>query len=285
VHIRRILDEIRLIFRMSYYLLKISLRYPVQFVADFIEISLWIAAFTIAAFLFSSPSSSTSGISPTQFALWGFIIFIVISDVIWSMSTGLRYEQIVGVLEQNFLAPIKEYYYPLARLFRLFIRDLPLFFFIPFVFWLAVGEVVMKNILLAFYILIISTIGSIGFGFFYAGVILKSKRASIISNMLQFFIMIFGATFYPFSSLPKNILIISMIIPFSYYIDAFRITILGIEPELIKVSLNLGMVKITSYQLEIIIIHIITIIFLVIGMKFFESHLKQAKKEGTLHTF
>ncbi len=283
-HIKKFFDEMYLIARMSYYLLKISIRYPIAFVADFVEISMWVAAFAIAAQLFASPT--TKGGSIIQYTLWGFVIFIVISDVLWTMSTGLRYEQLVGVLEQNFLAPIKEYYYPLARLFRIFIRDLPVLASVPIIFKILGGvEISITNVLLGGYLFVIILIGCIGFGFFYAGIILKSKRAAIITNMIQFTLMIFGAVFYPFKTLPKNILVISKLIPFSYYIDIFRTTLMGLKPELIQSNISLGAIELTPFTLEFLLVHIISLIFLILGSKLFRRFIIEAKREGTLHTF
>lgn len=285
MHIREKINDIKLIFRMSKYLLKISLRYPVNFVADFIELALWVAIFTTAVLLFSSPDGKMQGVSPALFTLWGFIMFIFISDVIWAIGGGLRYDQMTGILEQNFLAPISEYYYPLARLFRVYIRDLPLFFFVPIVFWIFTGEFIAKNILLSLYIVGISIFCFIGFGYLYAAMVLRMKRSALVSNILQFILMIFGAVFYPFSALPDNMLLISKVIPFSYYIDAFRACILGIQPELIEISLGVGGMTLSPFLIELIIIHIVAFIFLALGLSVYRRSVIKAKMEGTLHTY
>ena len=283
--IKEKIDDIRLILRMSRYLLKISLRYPINFIADFIELALWVAIFTTAVLLFSSPDRKIQGVSPALFTVWGFVMFILISDVIWSIGGGLRYDQITGILEQNFLAPISEYYYPLARLFRIYIRDFPLLLFIPLVFWFFTGEFVAKNILLSLYILVISILGFVGFGYIYAGMVIHMKRSALISNVVQFILMIFGAVFYPFSALPENILVISRVIPFSYYIDAFRTTIIGISPELIKNPIELGGIILQPFIVEMMIIHVFSIILLALGIWFYKRNLMKAKLEGTLHAY
>ncbi len=283
--IERKIGDFKLVFRMSKYLLKISLRYPINFVTDFIELALWVAIFTTAMLLFSSPDGTVHGVSPVLFTLWGFIMFILISDVIWAIGGGLRYDQITGILEQNFLAPISEYYYPLARLFRIYVRDLPVLMFIPVAFWFFTGEFIARNILLSSYIIAISIIGFIGFGYIYAGMVIHMKRSGLISNLVQFVLMIFGAVFYPFSALPENILVISKIIPFSYYIDAFRASIIGIEPELITKPLELGGITLQPLLVELIIIHVFSAIFFLVGILVYKKSVIKAKKEGTLHTY
>ena len=178
-----------------------------------------------------------------------------------------------------------EYYYPLARLFRIYVRDLPVLMFIPVAFWFFTGEFIARNILLSSYIIAISIIGFIGFGYIYAGMVIHMKRSGLISNLVQFVLMIFGAVFYPFSALPENILVISKIIPFSYYIDAFRASIIGIEPELITKPLELGGITLQPLLVELIIIHVFSAIFFLVGILVYKKSVIKAKKEGTLHTY
>jgi len=271
--------------KMSKYLLKISLRYPLNFIADFFELALWVAIFTTAMLLFSSPETTFNGVSPASFALWGFVIYVFISDVLWSIGGGLRYDQITGILEQNFLAPINEYIYPLARLFRIYVRDIPLILFIPIAFWLFTGEFIAKNIFLSIYILIISVLGFIGFGYIYAAAIIHMKRSAIVTNIIQFLLMVFGAIFYPFSALPSQTIIISKLLPFSYYIDLFRATIIGITPELISGEVELMGFLMSPLAAELLITHVMTIILLIVGLKTYKYSIKVAKRNGTLHSF
>ncbi len=283
--IKEIIEDTVTLLKMSKYLLKISLRYPLNFIADFIELSLWVAIFTTAMLLFSSPETTFSGASPALFALWGFVIYVFISDVLWSIGGGLRYDQVTGILEQNFLSPVSEYIYPLARLFRIYVRDIPLILFIPVAFWFFTGEFIARNILLSIYILIISIIGFIGFGYVYAAAIIHMKRSAMVTNIVQFLLMVFGAVFYPFSALPSQTLVISKVILFSYYIDIFRASIIGINPELIERGIYLLGFKLSPFDLELVIVHLLTIIMLVIGLKTYKYSIKLAKKKGTLHTF
>jgi len=286
VGIREIIDEFKTLLRMEKYLIRISLRYPLNMIAGFIELFLWVLIFFFAMLLFQSPDTVGPGGAPVAaFTAWGFFIYIIINDVMWSMSGGLRYDQVTGVLEQNFLSPISEYTYPIARLFRVFIIDVPFLVFLIVAFHVITGAVVINNPILALYILAISVIGFIGFGFLYAGLILHMKKAAIATNIIQFIMMIFCAVFFPFSALPSNILLISKLIPFSYYVDAFRTTIIGVNPELLTEYTNFLGIELSPIMQELIIIHMITIIFLIIGIKTFKKYITKAKKEGTLHSY
>lgn len=278
-------SSILTLIRMSKYLLRISLRYPLNFVAGFLELTLWIIMFTIGMLLFSSPERIFEGASPALFTLWGFVIFIFINDVIWSIGGGLRYDQVTGILEQNFLAPINEYIYPLARLFRAYIEDIPLILLIPIVFWLLTGDFIARNIIASIYVLLISILGFIGFGYIYAAATIHMKRSALVSNIFQFILMVFGAIFYPFSSLPDQIIIISKLIPFSYYIDSFRAMIIGITPELIRSEVKLMGLSLSPVAAELLIIHAITIILLITGLKTYKYSIEIAKKKGTLHLY
>ena len=282
---RKVLSNIKLLAKMSYYLLKISLRYPINFVADFAELALWIMVFYLPILLFLPKSGDFAGVSPALFTLWGFFIYLFISDTIWTIAGGLRYDQITGILEQNFLTPINEFLYPLARLIRIFIRDFPIMLTFPIIFWVVTGEFLAKNIPLALYILAISIIGLIGFGYLYAGFVISMKRSAMSANVIQFIVMIFSAVFYPFRSLPESMLVISKLLPFSYYIDLFRTTMIGIEPELIEKEIIIGNIILTPFWTELIIIHVLSIIFLVIGLLTYKVMVMRAKKLGTLHMY
>lgn len=283
--IRRIINEAKLVIGMSRYLLKISLRYPLNFISDFIELALWVGIFATAMILFSSSNISSSGPSPAMYALWGFVIYVFISDVLWSIGGGLRYDQVTGILEQNFLAPIREYSYPLARLFRIYVRDIPLILFIPIAFWAFTGEFIVRNIVLSIYILVVSIIGFIGFGYVYAAAVIHMKRSAVLTNIIQFLLMIFGAIFYPFSALPQPALIISRLIPFSYYIDIFRASIMNVQPELIGTPIKLYGFILEPFHIELLITHSVTLIMLIIGLKLYSKSIEIAKKNGTLHAF
>jgi len=285
VVIRDAMKNIRLLGRMSLYLLRISLRYPVNFVADFIELSFWILVFYFPVILFLPQQAMEGSASPVLYTLWGFFIFMLISDTIWSIAGGLRYDQMTGILEQNFLAPINEFIYPLARLFRIFIRDIPILIAFPIIFWAITGFFLIKNLALAMYILAVSLMGFIGFGYLYAGLVLTMKRSAMSANVIQFLIMIFSAVFYPFKALPEPMLTISKLLPFSYYIDLFRTTIIGTQPELITEPMNILGITLSPFIAELILIHIFTAIFLAIGAITYEKMLIKAKREGTLHTY
>ena len=275
-------NEISALITMTKTLLKISMRYPLDFTAGFISLLFWILMFFTAALVFASPENSATSSFYINSITWGMIIFFFINDLVWTMGVGIRYAQITGILEQTFLTPNKEHIYPLSRALRSLLLTIPFSIWALLLMELLTGAVRIVNPLLGIYILIISAIMFIGFGFLYAGLIINIKKAHTITGFFQFIIMIFCAVFFPFKALPEQLLIISKLIPFSYSVDLFRTVISGYQPELFPEKITIGMYSITSFQLEFLIIHIFTVVFLITGFKYYKYTIEKAKREGSL---
>ncbi|MGQ4833952.1 MAG: ABC transporter permease [Candidatus Asgardarchaeia archaeon] len=265
---------------------KIIMRYPLDFTLGFVQLIFWMLIFIFAALPFSSGGFESLGNGRFGNAiLWGSIMFFILSDMIWIVGNGIRYAQRTGTLEQNILAPIREWYIAIARALRGLISDAPFLLWTIFVVYLITGYFVVENLALSLYVFSLSILTFIGFGLFYAGITVWIKRAEVLSNVIQFTLMFFCAMFFPFGSLPTEILTISKLIPFSYNVDLFRSLIGGLPPELITESITFLGVTLSPVMIELLIVHISTIFFLVAGFKIFNYSMKKAKLEGTLSHF
>jgi ABC-2 type transport system permease protein len=65
-------------------------------------------------------------------------------------------------------------------------------------------------------------IGLYGFGFAFAGLVLLVREANTMVDMSAFLVQIFSGTDFPVTVLPKWLLPIALILPFTYGIDAAR---------------------------------------------------------------
>src|SRR3990172_8414471 len=88
--------------------LTIMVRYPVEFVASFGQIFLIVIVLTLAGLMFSpngvqrsaGGSRRSSGV-----VVYGFILFMFLSDTLWTIGYNVRREQKQGTLEQLYLSP------------------------------------------------------------------------------------------------------------------------------------------------------------------------------------
>ena len=174
-------NEISALITMTKTLLKISMRYPLDFTAGFISLLFWILMFFTAALVFASPENSATSSFYINSITWGMIIFFFINDLVWTMGVGIRYAQITGILEQTFLTPNKEHIYPLSRALRSLLLTISFSIWALLLMELLTGAVRIVNPLLGIYILIISAIMFMGFGFLYAGLIINIKKAQFMS--------------------------------------------------------------------------------------------------------
>ena len=262
---------------------KIIMRYPLDFILGFVQLFFWMLIFIFAALPFSANGIESLGASRFgNSILWGSIMFFIASDVIWVVGNGLRYAQRTGTLEQNVLAPIREWDIVLARAFRALTSDIPFLLWTLLIIYLLTGYFIIKNPLLSLYAFIMALMAFLGFGFLYAAITIWIKRANMLSNMLQFVLMFFCAMFFPFSSLPSQVLIISKLIPFSYNVDLFRSLIGGLEPELVTSDVIFFGIVLSPIMFELVLVTILSIALILIGFWAFDYSIKKAKREGTL---
>jgi ABC-2 type transport system permease protein len=91
--------------------LMIMLRYPVEFVASFGQVFLIVTILTLAGLMFAprtavadATASATAGI-----VVYGFILFMFLSDTLWTIGFNIRRDQKQGTLEQLYLSPASKF--------------------------------------------------------------------------------------------------------------------------------------------------------------------------------
>jgi len=254
-------------------------RYPVAFVALFVQIFLIIAMFLFASLAFTpggraSPAAGQQALGAT--VVYGFIVGLFLSFTLWEIGFSIREEQTRGTLESLYLSPASKVSSLVARVFAILLWSGAMAVMAIVFVGAVVGGLPTANVGLALLVLLFSISGFLGMGFIFAGVTIKLKEtAQLLVNGLQFFFMIFSAQFFPFAALrqvsPLIVDGVSKWLPVSYCVDAFRSLLIGAEPEL-----GLGM------GAEILIVVAFGIVSPIVGYWIYKRLERGARIAGTL---
>lgn len=209
---------------------------------------------------------------------YGFIIFLFVQSVLWDIGFSIREEQVRGTLEGIYLSPSNKLLNLVSRVFPSLLWTSLLGVAALILINVMAARVPVQNILFGIYLLLMSLSGCFGLAFLLAGLTIKLKQtANLLVNVLQFFFLIFCAMLFPFSILPKPIVnYVSMLIPVSYCVDAFRSTMLGVPagyPELLPINIEAGIV--TAFGL----------LMPAFGYLVYKRMERGARRDGTLGTF
>ncbi|VAW36382.1 hypothetical protein MNBD_CHLOROFLEXI01-5193 [hydrothermal vent metagenome] len=235
----------------------IQLRYPVEFVASFAQVFLIVLILTLAGLMFAPQGvDSESSSEVTGLVVYGFVLFIFLSDTLWSIGFNVRREQKQGTLEQLYLSPASKFAALASRVTLTLFWTSLLSVGAALLMSSLLGALPIENGPLALYILIMTLSGTFGMGFAFAALTLRIKEAAQTAvNLIQFGFMIFGAPFFPFSALPEPLLWISKALPLSYGVDAFRSTLMGYPngfPELAPIGVELVIVTLFGVAMPLL---------------------------------
>jgi len=232
---------------MTHKELLIMLRYPVELVASFGQVFLIVIVLTLAGLIFAKggvqakDSTGTAGL-----VTYGFILFMFVSDTLWTIGYNVRREQKQGTLEQLYLSPASKFASLLSRVVVTITWTGALCIGSAIVMSLLIGRLPFNNLPLGAYILIMSLFGTFGVGFAFAALTLRVRESGqTLANAFQFAFMVLCAPFFPFSGLPDWLRAVSKLIPLSYCVDAFRSTLMGYPdgfPELAPLGVELMIV-------------------------------------------
>lgn len=210
--------------------------------------------------------------------MYGFIIFIFLSFILWEVGFSIREEQFRGTLETLYLSPANKFSNLVSRIFAIFLWISVIASIALVVVATVAGGLPVHNVALAFLILFLTVSGILGLSFFVAGLTIKVKEsAALLVNFFQFFFMIFCAAFFPFRALPSVVThYISMWIPVSYGIDAFRSVLIGLPQ---------GYPELLPFGIEMMIVILFGILSPLLGYLFYRYSEKKARMEGTLSEY
>lgn len=257
--------------------LVIMARYPVEFVASFGQVFLIVAIFTLAGLTFSPSQADASSSNASGVVVYGFIIFMFISDTLWTLGYKVRREQVQGTLEQLYLSPANKFANLVSRVTTILIWTGLLSVGAGLVMTSMLGYLPFKDPWLGLYLLIMTLAGTFGVGFAFAALTLWIKEtAQTMANMLQFALLVLCANFFPFSALPKPLRMISRGIPLAYAVDAFRSVMMGFPP---------GYPELAPIPVEIVIVTLFGLLMPLAGYRLYKWAEDYARRAGALSSY
>lgn len=251
-------------------------RYPINFVTSFAIVFIIILMVILGMSLFFSGRIEESGVSYRfdAIAIYGLILFMFLSDTLWTIGYNIRWEQVQGTLEALYLTPASKFASLISRVaISLVWTGLNCIAAVIF-FYYIFGTLPFHNFGFSLAVLIFTLSGTFGLGFCFAAFTLYVKEsASLAANILQFVFMILCAMFFPFSVLPNVVLKISKLIPLSYGVDLFRSSLMD-YPE--------GFPELLSINYEFIIVILFGILAPVLGYLLYKKAEKKVRTDGSL---
>jgi ABC-2 type transport system permease protein len=264
---------------MSLKELTIMLRYPVEFISSFGQMFIVIIVLTLSGLMFSKgglqnagTSSQTSGV-----VIYGYILFLFVSDTLWSIGYNVRREQKQGTLEQLYLSPASKFASLVSRVTVTLVWTGLLAILSSGLMGLLIGSLPFNNLPLAVLLLLMSLSGTFGAGFAFAALTLRIREAGqTMANLLQFAFMVLCAPFFPFFALPEWVRWIARFIPFSYAVDSFRSTLMGYPA---------GFPELAPIGVEIVIVTLFGLLMPVIGYWLYRLEENRARRNGSLSEY
>lgn len=258
-------------------------RYPVNFVASFGQVFLIVAIFTLGGSTFF-PRASATGTQDAGFssaaagvAVYGFILFLFLSDTLWAIGYNVRNEQLQGTLEQLYLSPASKFASLVARVTNTLLWTGLVSIAGAALMATMIGRLPFENPGLGLYLLVMSLSGTFGIGFAFAALTLRIKgTAETMANLLQFAFLVVCANFFPFSALPAVLRAVSRVIPLAYAVDAFRSTLMGYPP---------GFPELASIEVEIVVVTVFGLLMPLLGYWLYRLAEDQARRSGGLSTY
>lgn len=254
--------------------LRILSRYPVDFVASFLQMFLIIAMFVFAGLAFSSPQGQGASGEIAGVTAYGFLVFLFFSDILWTIGYRVREEQTLGTLEQLYLAPASKVAALAARTALIFTWTGLLAVFSVGLMRLLLGRMPFENPGLGLLILALTLSGGLGLGFAFAGLTLHIKEAAAtLANFFQFAVIVLGAAFFPFRALPSFLQTLARYFPISWGVDAFRSALMGFPP---------GYPELWPFEVELALVAAFGVLMPFLGMWAYRAAERRAREKGTL---
>jgi ABC-2 type transport system permease protein len=256
--------------------LLIKLRYPLDFVAGFIQVFLMVAIFTLASLMFArgGPRATDVGSNIAGVMVYGFVVFIFVTETLFNIGYNVRREQKQGTFEQLYLSPASK---SASLVSRVLITLLSTGLLSGLSVWLMsalVGNLPFAHPALALFIFVMVLAGTFGIGFAFAALTLRLREtAQILAGFLQFGFMLLCAPFYPFKVLPVAVKAFTRLIPLSYGVDAFRSTLMGYPP---------GFPELASIRFEVAVVTAFGLLMPAVGLWLYRREENHARRNGSL---
>ena len=259
--------------------LLIMLRYPVEFVASFAQVFVIVTVLTLAGLMFSkegvSRNEDSSGIA--GLIVYGFVLFMFLSDTLWGIGYNIRREQKQGTLEQLYLSPASKFLTLLSRIMVTLVWTGSLCVLSAVIMTSMIGKLPFENLPLGLFVLVMALSGTFGVGFAFAALTLRVRETGqTIANLAQFAFMLLCAPFFPFSALPGWMITVTRFIPLSYGVDAFRSTLMGFPS---------GFPELAPIETELLIVTVFGVLMPLLGFWLYRQEENRARTRGSLSEY
>jgi ABC-2 type transport system permease protein len=258
-------------------------RYPINFIASFGQIFLIVAIFSLGGRTFISraaspvPGSDGGMSSASGVVIYGFILFMFLSDTLWTIGYNVRHEQVQGTLEQLYLSPASKFASLVSRVANTLLWTGLLSVAASGLMVAMIGRLPVENPVLGLYLLVMALSGTFGIGFAFAALTLRIREAAqTMANLLQFAFLILSANFFPFSALPPILQSVARLLPTAHAVDAFRSTLMGYPP---------GFPELAPIQTEIVVVTLFGLAMPFLGYYLYRWAEDHARRSGSLSTF
>lgn len=251
---------------------RIYFRYPAWIISDIVATPAWLVLLFLPILMFL-PREQWSNPETLTMLFWGWVFWDIVSAGLWNFGNAVRREQQIGTLEFLFLTNASRAILFSRDLFSRFI-SLALSLVYAYVFF-AVIFGVQATVLNPAGVAASLTAGlfaSMGFGLVYGALVLRFKNVGPLNNILQFVLLGLSGAFFPITSLPENVRILSYALPYTYSADLLR---------------HYGMGKPTLYPLhqQWLIMVAYTLALLAIGFASLRAVEKRLKRTGQVGTY
>lgn len=256
---------------------KEEIRYPLNFISGLLFGIVWFLPtyFTIKSFV---PDGRSPGLMAFigvsnfyEFYMIGLIIAYIIMEIMWVMGFSLKRLMFIGVFETIWSYPIPKLWYIFSESIYSLVSSIFNIVILYFLYTLFFKFKISKFPLKAIWLFIPLIISSYGFGIILASLIIYIKRANTLIDTSNFIIQSLSGTNNPVQAFPKFLFFISMMLPWTYFLDLLRVLIMNSK-------------SIISIRVEILIISIFTILIPVLAIYIFKYVDKKTRIIGVLHS-
>jgi ABC-2 type transport system permease protein len=190
-------------------------------------------------------------------ATFGFVTVVLGAIILWGFMTRLQQGIMMAFLEdiwtQNFInffaSPLKIREYLCGLILTSFSSSLAGIIAMAFIAWVAFGYTVLSIGLMLMPFLIILLIFGIAVGIFISGVVFRlGPSAEWLGWPIPLVLSLFAGVYYPISTLPESLKLISKLVPPSYVFESFRVILsAGKYPSDLTQNLAIGLSLAIAY--------------------------------------
>lgn len=277
-------DKIMDFWTIMKYNLRIEIRYPISYLAAVLNTVFWMLAFVTLILIFANGEESALA---ANLIAWGLASYVIFSQFMSEVGFGIIRLQRRGTLEQILLTPVSISVLPIGLAgYSLVIALMFMLLMVGLLILLSGATLIIVNPLGGLVAFVFMLLMFYGAALILAAASIRLKRSSwALINVFTMLFMIFCGTFYSFAMVPEVVVLISRLILFSYAVDLFRTTLLGLKPELISTPITIGSLTVSSVLFEWLLVVSLSIVFVVVGKFYLLKTINDAKREGTLGAY